>query len=122
MATTTATTTNTSTETVWHRYSEPREAFGYAFPPAPSVSWWLPTITVHKWLSDGKAVPVWAPTTLTCWEADDYIRRAQRAGYSVDAWDSTPTCLSQQRYACGPCTPLTCAVGRPLRGAGPRYR
>jgi hypothetical protein len=115
MATATATTT-------WHRYSEPGEAFSYNFPPAPSVSWWLPTITVHKWLGDGKAVQVFAPTTLTRWEVDDYIRSAQRKGYSVEALDSCPTCLSAQKFACGPCTPLTCAVGRPLRGAAPRYR
>lgn len=109
-------------ENVWHRYSEPGQAFAYNFPPAPSVSWWLPTVWVHKWLGDGRCVPVWAPTTLCRYEVDEYIRSAQRKGYSVAVWDATPTCAGEQRYACGPCTPLTCAVGRPLRGAAPRYR
>ncbi len=115
------TTTATTTDWGWHRFATDYiSPFGSNFPPAPSVSWWFPTVTTYQWRGD-QAVQVYAPTTLTRWEVDDYIARAQRKGYSVEVWDQTPTCLSQQRYASGPCTPLTCHVGRPMRGAAPRY-
>jgi hypothetical protein len=115
------TTTTATTDWGWHRFATDYiSPFGSNFPPAPSVSWWLPTVTTYQWRGD-KAVQVYAPTTLTRWEVDDYIARAQYKGYSVEVWDQTPTCLSQQRYASGPCTPLTCHVGRPMRGAAPRY-
>jgi hypothetical protein len=61
-------------------------------------------------------------TTYTRYEADAAIRRALTRGLSVEVYDQTPTCLSRQVYAAGPCSPLTCAIGRPMRGAGPRYR
>ena len=106
----------------WHSYATDYVSpFGYNFPPAPSVSWWLPTVTTYAWRG-GQSVQMYAPTTVTRWEADEYIRKAQLKGYSIEVRDACPNTLGGIKYACGPCTPLTCSIGRPLRGAAPRYR
>ena len=62
-------------------------------------------------------------TTSMCrHEAVDFINSALKRGLSVEVWDSCPTCLSRQIFAAGPCSPLTCAIGRPLRGSAPRFK
>ena len=102
----------------WHRYSEPGGGFSHDIAPSPDRSWWFPTIRTY-------GGPQLSPTTVITYdryEADAAIRRALRNGYAVEVYDQTPTCLSRQVYAAGPCSPLTCAIGRPLRGAAPRYR
>lgn len=103
----------------WHAYAEPGGGFAYDAASCAGVSsWWLPAITTYG----GPQLSPMATVTVTRWEAPDFINAALRRGLAVEVWDSCPTCLSVQRFAGGPCSPLTCAIGRPLRGAGPRYR
>lgn len=55
-------------------------------------------------------------------EAADAIRAALRLGLAVEVWDGRPTTAPSQRFAAGPCCPLSCAIGRPMRGSPPRYQ
>jgi len=87
------------------------------FATVPDLSWWMPSVTVYG----GPQLSPMHTTTLCRWEVADFIRSALKRGQSVEVWDQAPTCLSVQKFAAGPCTPLTCAIGRPLRGAAPRF-
>lgn len=111
----------TSAEWGWHRFATDYVSpYGYNFATVSDLdcqSWWMPSVTVYG----GPQLSPMHTTTLCRWEVADFIRSALKRGQSVEVWDQTPTCLSAQRFAAGPCTPLTCAIGRPLRGAAPRF-
>ena len=103
----------------WHRHSEPGGWFAYDRASCPMVeSWWWPAVTTYG----GPQLSPTQNTSYARWEAADAIRSALRRGLSVEVWDGCPTTLPAQRFAAGPCSPLSCAVGRPLRGSPPRYR
>jgi hypothetical protein len=103
----------------WHRHSDPDGWHAYDRARCPIVDgWWWPAITTYG----GPQLSPMQTTTYDRWEAADAIRSALRRGLSVEVWDACPTCLPRQLFAAGPCSPLTCSIGRPLRGAGPRYR
>jgi hypothetical protein len=104
----------------WHRYATDYVSpFGYNFAKVPeATSWWCPT--VHSY-GGPQLSPMYAPTTITRWEAQEFIEAELRKGRAVEVWDACPTTPSKLKFAAGPCTPLTCAIGRPMRGAAPRY-
>ena len=111
------------TETTWHKFSEPRGAFAYDTARLTHTGgYWLPTVVTYGG-PKGKIpnFPIHS-TTITRWEAEDFIVKQLERGLAVEVWDQTPTCLTKQIFAAGPCSPLTCDIGRPMRGAGPRYK
>ena len=111
------------TETIWHKYSEPGEAFAYDTARLThSGGWWLPTIVTYGGPKGKMPNSPIQSTTITRWEADEFITKALSRGLAVEVWDQTPTCLTKQIFAAGPCSPLTCDIGRKMRGAGPRYK
>lgn len=104
--------------TNWHSYSQPGGPLAHDRAPTPLTGgWWFPAITVYGGLG---LAPMHTVSMIPS-EAGDYITRQLCAGHAVEVWDATPTCASRQRFAAGPCSPLTCSVGRPLRGSAPRY-
>lgn len=108
----------TATDWGWHRHSEPGGMHAYDRAYCPDVgSWWLPCITRYG----GPQLSPMDTTTVTRWEVADFIRSALRRGLAVEVWDGCPTTTSQQQFAAGPCSPLSCPIGRPLRGRAPRY-
>ena len=98
----------------WHHYSA-EDGFSRLYAPLPDRNHWCPTLTTYY---RGVKMSV---TTYDRYEIVYAVKWAQHMGYACEIWDSTPTCLGQQTYACGPCSPLT-NPWRPLRGAAPRYR
>ena len=103
----------------WHHHAIPGGWHASDRAACPDVtSWWLPAITTYG----GPQLSPMQTISVTRWDAADTIRRYLARGLAVEIWDATPTCLSSQRFAAGPCSPLTCPIGRPMRGAGPRYR
>lgn len=81
-----------------------------------TISWWCPSITRYG----GPQLSPMDTTTVTRWEAAEFISTALSRGLAVEVWDGCPTCLPQQRYAAGPSSPLTCPV-RPASRRAPRY-
>jgi len=103
----------------WHRFAtDPAGPFAYSSASVPDLSWWMPSVHTY----DVRHSCPMGATTYTRWEASDGIAAALKRGRSVEVWDQTPSCLSRLVFAAGPCSPLTCDIGRPLRGAAPRYR
>jgi len=113
-----ATETAAAPQTGWHRYSEPGERCAYDTARCPEVdTWWWPAITTYG----GPQLSPHQTISYSRWEAADAIRAALRRGLAVAVWDASPTCTSRLVFAAGPCSPLTCPIGRRMRGAGPRY-
>ena len=103
----------------WHRHSEPSGWFSYDRPTCPMVdSWWWPAVTTYG----GPRLSPMRTTTYDRWEAADAISAALQLGLAVEVWDGCPTTAPSQRFAAGPCCPLSCAIGRPMRGSPPRYQ
>lgn len=108
----------------WHPYAvDPDSPFSYRYAGdgGRGANWWLPS--VHTFCHYGAGWVPMGALTLDRYEVGAYIRRMQRQGRAVEVWDACPTCLpTGPAFASGPCTPLTCPIGRPLRGALPRFR
>lgn len=81
-------------------------------------SWRWPAITTYG----GPQLSPMPNTSYDRLEAADAIRSALRRRLAVEVWDCCPTTAPAQRFATGPCSPLSCAIGLPLRGGPPRYR
>ncbi len=81
-------------------------------------SWWWPAITTFG----GPQLSPMQTTSYDRLEAADAIRSALRRSLAVEVWDGCPTNAASQRFAAGPCSPLSCAIGLRLRGGPPRYR
>jgi len=114
--------TTTAPPIVWHCYAtEPHSPYAYTLATVPDTSaWWFPA--VHRFaLVGGRWVPMGA-ITYDRYEASDAIRAALKRGWAVEVWDACPTCAGRMKFAAGPCSPLSCAIGRPLRGQPPRFR
>ena len=111
-----------TTET-WHHYSLPGEAFAYDTARLTHTGgWWLPVVITYGGPKGKMPNSPIQSTTITRWEADEFITKALSRGLAVEVFDQTPTCLTKQIFAAGPCSPLTCDIGRKMRGAGPRYK
>jgi hypothetical protein len=103
----------------WHRHALPGGWHAYDRALCPMVeSWWFPAVTTFG----GPQLSPMQTTSYIRWEVADAIRRALRQGLAVEVRDGCPTTTPRQRFAAGPCSPLTCPIGRPMRGCGPRYR
>ena len=113
----------TETETIWHKYSEPGGAFAYDRAQLTHTGgYWLPTVITYGGPKGKIPNSPIQSTTITRWEVEEFIVRQLDRGLAVEVWDQTPTCLTKQIFAAGPCSPLTCHIGRPMRGSGPRYK
>jgi hypothetical protein len=106
----------------WHEYSLPFGVFAYDRARVTPQSYWLPTVVTYGGPKGKIPNSPIQSTTITRWEAEDFIVKQLERGLAVEVWDQTPTCLTKQIFAAGPCSPLTCDIGRPMRGAGPRYK